>query len=163
MSEERIDEIKKKIYSSFSNTASSIGYDEIHGRIIAALILNDSEMSLQKLSEETGYSSSSISLSLDLLEVLGIIKKVKKQGDRKLYVKMEGSILQGLKQAVLIQLQGTISSTLESLREQKEQLEGMQGEDSEKVLEGMRTLNKEMERLEKYVNKLAEVKIPNND
>ena len=78
MSEERIDEIKKKIYSSFSNTASSIGYDEIHGRIIAALILNDSEMSLQKLSEETGYSSSSISLSLDLLEVLGIIKKVKK-------------------------------------------------------------------------------------
>ncbi len=163
MSGEDVDKVKDKIYSAFSNTASSIGYDEIHGRIIAALILKGGEMSLQKLSDETGYSSSSISLSLDLLEVFGIIEKVKKQGDRKLYVKMKGNILEGLKQAVLIQLQNTISGTIENLENYEKKLRGMDSDGSENVLEGLETLNKEMERLEKYVNKLAEVKIPGRD
>lgn len=163
MSGEDVEEIKDSIYSAFSNTASSIGYDEIHGRIIAALILNGGEMSLQNLSEETGYSSSSISLSLDLLEVLGIIDKVKKQGDRKLYVKMEGNILEGLKEAVLIQLQNTISGTLESLGKHEGKLREIENESSDKVLEGLETLNEQMERLERYVDKLAEVKIPNED
>lgn len=160
MSGEDVDKIKEKIYSAFSNTASSIGYDEVHGRIIAALILKGGEMSLQKLSDETGYSSSSISLSLDLLEVFGIIDKVKKQGDRKLYVKMKGDILEGLKQAILVQLQNTISGTIGNLENHKEKLEGMDSDGSDDVLKGLKTLNDEMERLEKYVNQLAEVKIP---
>ncbi|MFP4116443.1 MAG: MarR family transcriptional regulator [Candidatus Aenigmatarchaeota archaeon] len=160
MGEKDIEEIKDEIYSSFSNTASSIGYDEIHGRIIAALIMDGDEMSLQELSEETGYSSSSISLSLDLLEVLGIIEKVKKKGDRKLYVKMEGDILEGLKQAIVIQLQKTIAGTIESLGEYEGKLEEIGSEESEGILEGLTTLNRQMRRLESYVDKLSEVEIP---
>jgi len=163
VSNENIDEVKKNIYSAFSNTASSMGYDEVHGRTIAALILNGGEMSLQELSKETGYSSSSISLSLDLLEILGIIDKVKKQGDRKLYVKMKGDILGGLKQAVLIQIQKAISGTIESLRRYEKKLIEMEDDGSDDVLDGLGTLNKQMERLERYVDKLAEVKIPNDD
>ncbi len=163
MPEKDVEEIKDEIYSSFSNTASSIGYDEIHGRIIAALIMDGEEMSLQELSKETGYSSSSISLSLDLLEVLGIIEKVKKKGDRKLYVRMEGDILQGLKQAIVIQLQKTIASTVESLDVREEKLVSMSSKESDNVLKGLRTLNKEMGRLEKYVDKLSQVEIPERD
>lgn len=160
MAEEDVEEIKDDIYSSFSNTASSIGYDEIHGRIIAALIMDGDEMSLQELSEEIGYSSSSISLSLDLLEVLGIIEKVKKKGDRKLYVKMEGDILGGLKEAIVIQLQKTIAGTIDSLGEYEKKLKDLDSEDSENILRGLGTLNEQMERLEKYVNKLSEVDVP---
>ncbi len=163
MPEKDVEEIKDEIYSSFSNTASSIGYDEIHGRIIAALIMDGDEMSLQELSEETGYSSSSISLSLDLLEVLGIIKKIKKKGDRKLYVGMEGDILQGLKQAIVIQLQKTITGTIESLDKREEKLKEIDSDESKNILDGLQTLNKEMGRLERYVNKLSEVEIPNKD
>ncbi len=160
MGDKDIEDVKDEIYSSFSNTASSIGYDEIHGRIIAALIMDGDEMSLQELSEETGYSSSSISLSLDLLEVLGIIEKVKKKGDRKLYVKMEGDILEGLKQAIVIQLQKTIAGTIESLEEYEGKLEEFDSEDSDSILEGLTTLNRQMKRLERYVDKLSEVEIP---
>lgn len=160
MSEDDVQEIKDSIYSAFSKTASAIGYDEVHGRIMAALVVNEGAMSLQELSEETGYSSSSISLSLDLLEVLGMIKKVKKQGDRKLYVKMDGDILEGLKQAILIQLQKNISETLGNFENYEEELEEMDSEDAGKILEGLKTLNKQTERLEKYVEKLSEVKIP---
>lgn len=157
---DEVEEIKGRIYSAFSNTASAIGYDEVHGRIIAALVVNGGEMSLQELSQETGYSSSSISLSLDLLEVFGIIKKVKKQGDRKLYVEMNGDLLDGLKQAILIQLQKTISETLSNFENYEEKLKDMDSEDAANILEGLETLNKQMERLEKYVDKLSEVKIP---
>ena len=72
-----VKEIKKSIYSAFSEIASSIGYSDTHGRIIAALLVSNKKLSLQDLAKETGFSISTISLSLDFLEFLGMIKKVK--------------------------------------------------------------------------------------
>lgn len=160
MTENNSEEIKDNIYSAFSDTASAIGYDEVHGRIIASLIVNEGSMSLQDLSDETGYSSSSISLALDLLEVFGIIKKVKKQGDRKLYVELDGDLLEGLRQAILIRIQKSISETLDNFESYEKRLEEMDSEEAENVLEGLETLKKEMERLEDFVDELAEVEIP---
>ena len=160
MSDRNAKDIKDEIYAAFSNTASTIGYDEVHGRIIAALIVNEGSMSLQEMAEETGYSSSSISLSLDLLEVFGIIKKEKKQGDRKLYIKMDGDLLDGLKQAILIRIQKSISETLGNFENYRGKLENMDSDDSKKVLEGLDTLEEEIERLEDFVDQLAEVEIP---
>lgn len=158
--DEDIREIKDDIYSAFSNTASSIGYDEIHGRILAALMLNGGSLTLQELADETGYSSSSISLSLDLLEVLEMIKKVKKEGDRKLYVEINGSLLEGLKKAILIRIQKNIGGTLSSFKEHRERLEEMDTEKADKIIENLENLKNNIENLEEYVENLAEVEIP---
>ncbi|MFP4116326.1 MAG: hypothetical protein ACLFTQ_03965 [Candidatus Aenigmatarchaeota archaeon] len=163
MSSSKVKEVKSEIYSAFSNTASAIGYDEVHGRIIAALIVNEGSMTLQELADETGYSSSSISLSLDLLEVFGIIKKIKKQGDRKLYVNMDGDLLDGLKKAVLARIQKSIPQTLENLENYEERLEEIDSEEARNVLEGLKTLEGEVERLEGFVDGLAEVEIPEDE
>ncbi|MFP4633991.1 MAG: hypothetical protein ACLFM9_03410 [Candidatus Aenigmatarchaeota archaeon] len=163
MSSSKVKEVKSEIYSAFSNTASAIGYDEVHGRIIAALIVNEGSMTLQELADETGYSSSSISLSLDLLEVFGIIKKIKKQGDRKLYVNMDGDLLDGLKKAVLARIQKSIPQTLENLENYEERLEEIDSEGARNVLEGLKTLEGEVERLEGFVDGLAEVEIPEDE
>ncbi|MFB6216225.1 MAG: MarR family transcriptional regulator [Candidatus Aenigmatarchaeota archaeon] len=158
--DEEIRELKDNIYSAFSNTASSIGYDEIHGRILAALMLNGGSLTLQELAEETGYSSSSISLSLDLLEVLEMIRKVKKEGDRKLYVEIEGSLLEGLKKAILIRIQKNITETLDSFDDYEERLEEMDSEKADKIIDNLERLKKNIENLEEYVENLAEVEIP---
>src|SRR3989338_7801721 len=78
--------IERHIYDTFSEVAASLGYSPLHGKIIAALIVHGKPMRLQELAQATGYSPSMVSLSLDLLEVLNIIKKVKKTADRKLSV-----------------------------------------------------------------------------
>ncbi len=137
-----------KIYSTFAATASSIGYSEVHGKIIAALLISNKPLSLQNLSKKTGYSLASISLSLDLLELVGIIRKFRK--NRKLYVNMEGDILEGLRNALLFKIQKNIITTTAEFEKYKNQ-------ESEKAI---KILEKQIKRLEKYVNELAKIEIP---
>jgi DNA-binding transcriptional regulator GbsR (MarR family) len=153
-------EIKKSIYSSFAEIASSIGYSDIHGRIIGALLVNNKKLSMQDLAEETGYSLSTISLSLDFLEVMGMIKKIKNAGDRKLYIELQGDLLEGLKRAFVLNLQKNIGSTLGSFESYKDELSKTKGEESKKVMKVLNTLEGEIKRLNNYVNLLSKLKLP---
>jgi len=155
-----LNEVKKDIYSNFAEIASSIGYSEIHGRIIAALLVSNRKLSLQKLAKETGYSISTISLSLDLLEFLGMIKKVKKAGDRKLYVELQGDLLEGLKRAFILKVQKNITDSLNSFEKYKEILKKSKDENKRKVMNLLNTLEKEIIKLENYINLLSKLKLP---
>ena len=79
---------------------------------------------------------------------MGIIKKNKKVGDRKLYVKLNGDLLEGLRRALLLKLQKELVLTLN-------ELENCKGKSK-----GVKKLEKEIKRLERYLNSLAAVKIP---
>jgi DNA-binding transcriptional regulator GbsR (MarR family) len=156
----KTDEIKKSIYNAFSDIASSIGYSDMHGRIIAALLTNNNRLSLQELAEETGYSLSTISLSLDFLELLGMIKKAKNVGDRKLYVELQGDLLEGLKRAFVLNLQKNIGSTLGNFDKYREELRHSKDEKSKKVMKTLDTLEREIKRLENYINLLSKLRLP---
>jgi DNA-binding transcriptional regulator GbsR (MarR family) len=145
------DDVKEKLYSTFASVASSMGYSEVHGRIIAALLVAGKSLSLDELCKMTRYSSASISLSLDLLELVGIVKKVKNPGDRKLYVRIDGDLLEGLRKAFLFKLQKEIEVTLLELDNYKSDKEA-------KSLIG--TLEKEVKRLDTYVKALSKVPLP---
>jgi len=144
-------ELQEKIFSTFSSVASSLGYSEVHGRIISALLMTGKPMSLDEISVMTRYSPASISISLDLLEMVGIIKRVKKQGDRKLYVKLHGDLLEGLRNALLFKLQKEIMRTLDELSVLKKD------EASAKAVKSVET---EIKRLEEYVGRLSKVPVP---
>ena len=153
-------EIEKEIHTAFANIASTIGYSEIHGRIIGALLISGRKLSLQDLAKETGYSASTISLSLDLLEFLGMIKKIKNVGDRKLYVELQGDLLGGLKKAFLIRIQKSISDTLEKFGQYKDALNSTKEGDKRKVLDTLNILEKELRRVDKYINLLSKLRLP---
>lgn len=154
-----VKEIKKEIYSTFAGIASSIGYSEIHGRIIGALIVNKGCLSLKELSKETGYSISTLSLSLDLLELLGMIKKVKKTADRQLYVEMQGNMLSGLKNAFLIRIQKSVDNTLEKFESYKDEVNKMKTGEKKKLSDSLNILEKEVNKLNGYLNLLSKIKI----
>ena len=153
-------DIEKDIYSTFADIASTIGYSEIHGRIIAALIVSNKKLSLQELAKETGYSTSTISLSLELLEFLEMIKKIKKVGDRKLYVELHGDLLKGLKRAFLIKIQKNVNDTLNRFEEYEKILKKSKDIHKKKVLNTLKTLEKEVRRLDKYLNLLSKLRLP---
>ena len=155
-----IKEIKKDIYSSFAGIATTIGYSEIHGRIIAALLVSDRKLSLQEMAKETGYSISTLSLSLDLLEFLGMIKKIKNAGDRKLYIELQGDLLEGLKKAFVIKLQKNISDSLSNFENYKELVKESDDKDKKKVMEALNTLEEEIRKLSSYINLLSKLKLP---
>ncbi len=153
-------DIKKDIYSTFAETASNIGYSEIHGRLIAALLVEGRPMSMQELSKEIGYSVSTISISLDLLELLGMIKKIKKVGDRNLYVKLKGDLLGGLKKAFLLKIQKSVDDSLFKFREYERSAGKLNATDKKKVLKTLKVLEKEIKRLDKYVKLISKMKMP---
>jgi len=154
-----LSEIKKDIYSTFADIASSIGYSEIHGRIIAALLVSNRKLSLPDLAKETGYSISTISLSLDLLEFLGMIKKIKKAGDRKLYIELQGDLLEGLKKAFIKKVQKSITDSFNSFERYKEALKNSNDNNKKKVMNVLTTLEKEIEKLDSYIKLLSKLKL----
>lgn len=155
-----IREIEKDIYSMFADIASTIGYSEIHGRIIATLLVANRKLSLQELAKKTGYSISTVSLSLDLLELLGMIKKVKKAGDRKLYIELHGNLLEGLKKAFLIKTQKSVTDTLNKFEIYKKILKSSKDADKKKVSNTLNILEREVKRLDKYINLLSKLELP---
>lgn len=144
-----VKEAEKKIYSLFSNVTSALGYSEVHGRILAALLVSNEPVSLENLAKKIGYSTASVSLSLDFLELLEVIKKVKKPNDKKLYVGMEGDLLDCLKKVILFKTRKNVEDTLEEFQKYKDQ-----GNSSVEILE------KELKRIKKYIDLLSNVDIP---
>ena len=120
---------------------------------------SDKKLSLNELAKKTGYSPSTISLSLDLLEFLGMIKKIKKVGDRKLYVELQGNLLEGLKKAFLIRIQKSINGTLNKFDKHKENLEKSKNKENKKVLNILNILEEEVESVDKYINLLSKLKL----
>ncbi len=141
---------EKEIYSLFSNVASELGYSEVHGRIIAALLVEGKSLSLDELRTKIGYSASSVSLSLDFLEMLDVVRRVKKTSDKKLYIELQGDLLECLRKAILFKAEKNIDSTLEEFEKYKN------GETRKTV----KILEKEIKRLKRYINLLSKVKLP---
>jgi len=145
---------KEKIYETFSSVTKSIGYSEVHARIISALLVADSKLSLQELSRKTGYSLASLSLSLDLLELLGMISKHKNKGDRKLYVSLSGDLIEGLRNAMLLKVQKELNNTFN-------EFDKYRNTKNKKTKKAITILEKELKRLDEYMKRLAEVEVPN--
>jgi len=153
-------DIKEKIYSTFANIASSLGYSEVHGRIIACLLIHEDPISLSVVAKETGYSPSMVSLSIDFLETVGMVKRVKKPGDRKLYLKSNGSLLDGLKRALIVRLEKNVSNSFQEFEEYKKELKKISGENSKKLLKAVDKLEHEIKRMDRYIKILSKVKLP---
>ncbi|MBI4021464.1 MAG: hypothetical protein HY369_04410 [Candidatus Aenigmarchaeota archaeon] len=157
---DQIREVEKKIFSTFSDVASSIGYSPLHGHIIGVLLVKGKPLSLQDLAKETGYSSSMISLSLDLLQILGVVKKIKRAADRKLYVELTGDLLEALKHAVLTKLSKSIATSIRDFEEGRKALQPLQGPERDRVLKTIQTLETQIKRLKTYVDLLSKAGLP---
>jgi DNA-binding transcriptional regulator GbsR (MarR family) len=157
---ERVREIESEVISTFADTAGFLGYSEVHGKILAALLISQEPISLEELAKKTRYSISMISLSLDLLEVLGAIKRIKKPGDRKLYIKLSGDLLKLIRAALLVKLQKGLNEASSLLAGYEDEIVKIGDGEKEKLLKSLKVLETEIGRMSKYISKLAEVPIP---
>ena len=147
------EDINKRIFATFAGVASSLGFNEVHGMIIGAILVANKPVSLQEIAKRTGYSLSSVSISVDLLELIGVVRKIKNLGDRKIYVKLEGDLLDSLKKAFLLKIQKEIILT----RMELEKFSNTKDANMKKTIE---VLQSEVNRLQRYITKLSEVELP---
>ncbi len=147
-------EVNKKIFTTFAGVASSLGFSEVHGMIIGTVLVAGKPISLQEIAKRSGYSLSSISISIDLLELVGIVRKIKNQGDRKIYVKLEGDLLESLKKAFMLKMQKEILATKSELESYKEKRL------DRATRKNIAVLQSEVDRLQRYLIKLSDVELP---
>lgn len=153
-------QLHKQVLDNFATVAETIGYSPLHGKIIGVLLLEARPVSLTRLAKETGYSVSMISLSLDFLEVMEVVKKVKKPGDRKLYVELKGDLLSILKKAIVTRVKKVLDSSLNDFTESKRYLSDLTPEERERLAASIETLETEIKRLDYYVTLLAKINLP---
>jgi DNA-binding transcriptional regulator GbsR (MarR family) len=157
--ESSIETIESDIIDTFASASSFLGYSEVHGKILAALLIYR-ELSLEELAKKTRYSASMISLSLDLLEVLGTIKRIKKPRDRKLYIELNGDMLETIRTALLLKVQKVLTDANASLRLYEEEIGKIKDGDKKKLLKSLKSLKVEALRIAKYIDRLSKVKLP---
>ncbi len=153
-------EIYSKILSTFAEVASSIGYSPLHGKIIGVLLIKNKPVSLQELAKATGYSTSMLSLSLDFLEILEVVKKVKKEADRKLYVSLAGDLLECLKRAITIKIEKSIQSSLSEFETSKKELAKLSPKEKAEIVNSLEILESQIKRLNRYVSLLSQIRLP---
>ncbi len=160
--EKTISEIEREIINTFASMSESLGYSEVHGKILAALIISGDVLSLEELAKKTRYSTSMISLSLDLLEVLGMLKKIKRPNDRKLYIQLDGDLVETIKTAIMLKISRGFSEVHENLDEYRNEIKNAKGstEEKKKLLKNLGRLERESNRIKKYVEALSKVRIP---
>jgi len=154
------EKIREKIYSSFADIANSLGYSDVYGRVIACLLTHDTPIPLSQVAKETRYSPSMVSLSIDFLESVGMVKKIKKPGDRKLYLQSDGNLLDAVKKIILAKIEKKIMNSLEEFKGYKDELKRMRSEESKRLLKAIDILEKEIRRTNRYVRILSKVKLP---
>ncbi len=92
-----LDEIDKE-FIEFYQTASRVqGADASLGTILAVLYLEPGEISMEDLAKKTGYSLASISNKIKMFEPAGFVKRIRKPGTKKVYLRAEKNVLEILK------------------------------------------------------------------
>jgi DNA-binding transcriptional regulator GbsR (MarR family) len=65
--------------------ANMMGHSDAAGALIGSLFVADGSLSMDELKEMTGYSKSTVSTNMTYLEIQGIVRRVRRPGDKRNY------------------------------------------------------------------------------
>ena len=84
-----MDDLDKEFIDVYKDTASMFVFGDLPADIVGMLYLEPEGVTMEDISKETGYSPASISNTIKMMENLGIIRRIKKPGTKKIYFYME--------------------------------------------------------------------------
>ncbi|USS41795.1 MarR family transcriptional regulator [Thermococcus aggregans] len=128
-----VENAKKIMMEHFANTARRFGLSELYGYIYGLLFFEDEPLSLGEIAERTGYSLSHVSTALKLLENVGLVKRIKKPGDKKAYYTAIKNIREWRKEAYYKKIEEDIRQTRENLLRALKEIENDESEEAKKI------------------------------
>jgi len=84
-----VESVRNEFIELMARNFKQNGFDDCTSKIVGALYIEPKEISLETVSDKTGYSLSAVSTAMKLLVNMGIIKRIKKPHSRKVYFFME--------------------------------------------------------------------------
>ena len=80
-----MEDLDEEVIEFFTNMGKAFGWDELPSKVVAVLHLETEPMPMEEIAKKTGYSLSSISNVMKMLEGFGMVNRVKKPNSRKAY------------------------------------------------------------------------------
>lgn len=93
--------VKADLVASGGRIAHEFGFNRIAGEVLVTLYLTEGPASLDALEGELHLSKAAVSLAAAQLERMGLIRRVRKPGDRKRYYRSAEDIATALRQGIL--------------------------------------------------------------
>ncbi len=84
---------KQEFIELMTSNFKTNGLSELTSKITGILYSEPGEVSLEEIAKRTGYCLSAISTEIKLLEGMGIVRRMKKSGSRKVYLFMDKDIM----------------------------------------------------------------------
>lgn len=147
-----VDEAKRIMMEHFANTARRFGLSELYGYIYGLLFFEDEPLSLGEIAERTGYSLSHVSTALKLLEKIGLVKRIKKPGDKRAYYTAIKNIREWRKEAYYKKIEEDIRQTRENLLKALKEVENDESEEAKKIRQRIEFALQRNATTEKIVN-----------
>jgi len=88
-----MDEIDKDFIEMYQGFGTAMGLDNLFITLFAKLYIEPEELAMDELAKETGYSLASVSNKVKMLEAMGIVKKIRKPGSKKIFLYAEKDFL----------------------------------------------------------------------
>ena len=142
------------------------GLGDLPSKILGELYIESGKLSLNEISERTGYSLSAISGAMKNLCNTGVVFRTKKLGSRKVYFHME----KGLIDNFLLSFKNINKNVINLMEEQVPEIidsyEDMDSEEAEKEKKILENYYKELlilkDIFEDFINKLESIDIDKN-
>jgi len=149
-----IREAQRIIMNHFAGAARRFGFSELYGYIYGALFLAREPISLGEIAERTGYSISHVSTALKSMESLGLVVRVKKPGDKKVYYRATKLLRDWRQAAYYSRILEDIQQMKRNLKRALLELEGETSEEAKFIRESIELAMKRNELAEKIIRYL---------
>lgn len=125
---------KKEFEDLVYQGIKSQGIDELSSRLIAILYSEPDPVTLEELSEITGYSFSAVSATMKMLSGLKLAERTKKPGSKKLYFSVQRNMLTLTIAAIRAKSEFMVAPALNDLPGIIEKCKNSKAEGSERTL-----------------------------
>lgn len=147
---------EKEVTKLMKKVALGYGLDELTGEIISILFLEPEPVSMEELSERTGYSLSTLSTKLKFMERVDFITRVKKPGSKKAYFyiekDMKSRLVRRLKRSNEIQIEPIKQEVPKIIEKYKDKIEASKDEKAKQKLKILQEYHDFMIKYEKLMN-----------
>ncbi|MBP2030314.1 DNA-binding transcriptional regulator GbsR (MarR family) [Methanohalophilus levihalophilus] len=127
------------------------GFDSISSKIVAVLFIEPREISLEELSQKTGYSLSAVSTAMKGLDGLHVVKRIKKPGSRKVFFYLDKNIISAGIQILKTKYEKVIAPSKRVLPEIIEKYKFEDSENSREELEIIQMYYLQLQKYEKLI------------
>lgn len=124
-------ELENDMFTFFKKMWLRKGLDELSASIIATLLTEPDDITMEYLMKKTGYSLASVSNKVKMLTNFGMIIRKTKPGAKKIYLHMEKNFFKLMKEA-MVKGEGFLKSGKTELAELVKKYKGKTGNERER-------------------------------